>query len=223
MGLNMAKISTRHSSFVIRNSIKNIIFDFGGVICNIDVNLTRKAFVNLGLKNFDTGDSITSTSGLFEGLETGAITPARFREQMRQFFECGITDEQIDGAWNSLLLDIPEPRIRLLEELSKRYRIFLLSNSNKIHYDCYVKTFREQFGYADFDALFEKAWFSFRIGLKKPSQEIFRHVLQEASLDPAETLFIDDTLVHVEGAGAAGIHAYHLRIDAGEGIMDLFD
>jgi putative hydrolase of the HAD superfamily len=213
---------TRHASPVTCHEIKNIIFDFGGVICNIDVNLTKQSITALGLKKFDTGNSITSSTGLFEALETGAIPPERFREEIRPYFEHPVTDEQLDAAWNALLLDIPEPRIRMLEALRKNYRIFLLSNSNQIHYDHYVTTFRNQFGYADFDTLFEKAWFSFRIGMKKPSPDIFRHVLNHSRLEPAETLFIDDTLVHVQGAESLGIRGFHLEIERGMQITDLF-
>jgi HAD superfamily hydrolase (TIGR01549 family) len=222
MELNLAKIPTCHSSLVNCHSIKNIIFDFGGVICNIDLRLTEKAFLDLGLKKFDTGRSISDSAGLFEDIETGAISPQVFRDGLRKFFEHPVTDVQLDSAWNAMLLDIPESRIRLLEETRKHYRIFLLSNSNEIHYHCYVQNFRKQSGYPDFDGLFEKSWFSCRIGLKKPSPEIFRYVLRDSKLDPSETLFIDDTLVHVEGARNAGIHGYHLILDKGEQITDLF-
>ena len=222
MELNLARIPILHSSPVNRNSIKNLIFDFGGVICNIDLKLTEKAFMDLGLKKFDTGRSISDSGGLFEDLETGAITPQQFRDQLREFFENPVTDTQLDAAWNALLLDIPERRIRLIEALGANYRIFLLSNSNKIHYLQFNDAFRKQYGYRSLDDLFEFAWFSFRLGLKKPGQAIFRHVLKQAGLDPAETLFIDDTLAHVEGARTVGMEAYHLKISEGEQIMDLF-
>jgi glucose-1-phosphatase len=222
MELNRAKIPIRNSSIVNRKFIKNIIFDFGGVICNIDVRLTEKAFIDLGLKKFDTGRSISDSAGLFEDIETGAISPEVFRDGLRKFFEHPVTDVQLDAAWNAMLLDIPEPRVRLLEKVREHYRIFLLSNSNEIHYNCYVQNFRKQFGHRGFEGFFEKAWFSYRIGLKKPSPDIFRYVLQDGKLDPSETLFIDDTLVHVEGARNAGIHGYHLLLDKGEQILDLF-
>jgi HAD superfamily hydrolase (TIGR01509 family) len=213
---------TRHDSQASPITIKNLIFDFGGVLCNIDPDLTKQAFIKLGLKKFDTGDSITRSKGLFEQLEIGVIAPQDFRDKLRPFFEHPVSDDQIDAAWNALLLDLPEHRVRLLESLRKNYRIFLLSNSNEIHYLCYAGRLQQQYGYADFDALFEKAWFSFRIGLKKPSPEIFRFVTRDAGLDPAETLFIDDTLVHVEGARSAGLQAYHLDLLQGENIGDLF-
>ena len=222
MQLNLSKIGIRSSEFGNPASIKNLIFDFGGVICNIDIKLTEKAFMNLGLKKFDSERSFSDSVGIFEDIETGTITPQNFRNKLRPHFETPVTDEQIDIAWNTLLLDIPDARIRLIEGLRKYYRIFLLSNSNEIHYLKYLENFRDQFGYADFDALFEKAYFSFRVGLKKPSLEIFRYVLQDCQLDPSETLFIDDTQMHVEGARNAGINAYHLDVGKGEEIMDLF-
>ena len=221
--LKLAKIEQGDASPVTRHEIKNIIFDFGGVICNIDVTLTEKAFMDLGLTNYDTGRSIADSAGLFEGIETGTISSRQFRDGLKPLFSNPVTDEQIDTAWNALLLDIPGPHIRMLEALQKNYRIFLLSNTTEIHYLKYLDDFRNKFGYAGFDALFEKAYFSFQLGLKKPSQEIFRHVLQQSRLNPSETLFIDDTLRHVEGARKAGINGYHLAIGKGEHILDLFD
>jgi len=234
MELNLSKLTSRHASdptpgpspqregSAVTGHIKNIIFDFGGVICDIDVNLTKKAFVELGWRTADQGRSISDSKGLFEQLETGVISPQQFRSELRKFFDRPVSDAQLDEAWNRLLLDIHPERIRLLEDLRGTYRIFLLSNSNEIHYNKYVRDFRERFGYPDFDALFEKAYFSFRIGLKKPSPEIFEYVLKESRLEPSETLFIDDTLMHVEGAAKAGILGYHLETEKGEQILDLF-
>jgi putative hydrolase of the HAD superfamily len=120
-----------------------------------------------------------------------------------------------------LLLGIPEPRIRLLESIQETYRIFLLSNSNEIHYLKYREEFQRQYGYRDFDALFEKVYFSYLLHLKKPEPAIFKWVLNENKLDPAETLFIDDTLMHVEAARELGITGYHLR--EGEELSMLFE
>lgn len=203
-------------------SIRAIIFDFGGVLLNIDPRRTRQAFINLGLQRFETGASVLRTSGIYEQLETGTITPDGFRAKLRSFFDRPVTDGDLDQAWNAMLLDLPEPRIRLLEALRNRYRIFLLSNSNQIHFECYERRFRDEYGYDGFDALFEKAWFSFRLGLKKPGTEIFRRVIDDAGLDPSSTLFIDDTLMHVEGARKAGLHAYHLDLEMGGEITHLF-
>jgi glucose-1-phosphatase len=222
MQLNFSKISNPKSEISNPKLIRNIIFDFGGVICNIDVKFAEKRFAELGFVVGDDGSSIARVKKLFEDIETGTLSPDKFRDELKKYFSKPVTDLQLDEAWNALLLDIPEPRIRLLEDLRKCYRIFLLSNTNEIHYLCYLENFRKKFGYANFDALFEKAYFSYCIGLRKPSPEIFRYVLQDSLLDPSETLFIDDTLMHVEGARDAGIHAFFLEIDQGEEITSLF-
>jgi putative hydrolase of the HAD superfamily len=152
--------------------------------------------------------------------ETGAITSAEFRQAIRDFYLSSPSDELIDEAWNALLNDIPEERLQLLEEVRKSYRIFLLSNSNPIHYQHFARKFSDQTGYQDMDGLFEKAYFSFNMGLRKPDPQIFRLVLQNHGLIASETLFIDDTREHTLSAGKIGIVGFHLK--EGMTIRDLF-
>lgn len=202
-------------------AIRNIIFDFGGVVCNIDVSITEKAFTDLGIRQFDTAYSVTDRESLFGNFETGQITPAQFREALKPFFNRAVPDEEIDRAWNALLQDIPVSRIALLRALSTRYRLFLLSNTNEIHYIKYLKDLQTIHGISGFGDLFEKAYFSFQIGLRKPFREVFDFVIKDAGLLADETLFIDDSDRHVMGAREAGLFAYHL-LD-GEDITGLFN
>ena len=222
MQLNLAIINKGLVSPVGASTIRNIIFDFGGVICNIDVKLTEKAFQALGLPADGTGRNIAASSGLFGRLESGKITPEQFLDELRPHFPAGVTNDDLIQAWNALLLDIPDERIRLLESLRSNDRIFLLSNTNKIHHDCFGGEFTRLYGYKSFNDLFEKAYLSYQIGLKKPSPEIFRYVLENSHLQPEETLFIDDTSVHVEAARTLGIQAYRLAFERGEQITSLF-
>jgi glucose-1-phosphatase len=212
------------SSIPDHTSLKNIIFDFGGVICDLHIQKAEEKFRAFGLPKDENPRTKQNVAMDFETLvgqlETGSIKPDRFRSIIRDFYQAPPTDEAINEAWNVLLGRIPAERVRLLEEVRKSYRIFLLSNSNSIHYDCFRKDLERDFGCQDFDELFEKAWFSFRIGLKKPDPAIFSFVMEEKHLVPAETLFIDDTLVHVETARFLGIQAYHLK--QGEDITSLF-
>jgi len=202
-------------------SIKNIIFDFGGVICDIDIKRTEKKFFEMGLIRFDTDYSSSERDDLFRRFESGRISAQEFRDSLKHFFNRPVTDKEIDDAWNALLLEIPRKRIQLLEVIRKNYRIFLLSNSNEIHYQKYLSDFRNNFGYQDFDQLFEKAYFSFQMHLQKPGREVFDYVLKISELKPSETLFIDDSIQHVEAANEAGIIGYHLKIKEGEEITDL--
>ena len=204
--------------------IRNIIFDFGNVICDIDVRLTEEKFKEFGPAKPSFEGSQENSANLFNQLvehyESGRISSQEFRTAIRNHYVTPPTDEAIDEAWNALLLTIPDRRIRLLNEIKSYYRIFLLSNSNEIHYLHYLKDFQQKSGLQDFDALFEKAYFSFRVKITKPSPVIFEMVLKNHHLDPAETLFIDDTMKHISGALTTGITAYHLQ--SGMDVCSLF-
>jgi putative hydrolase of the HAD superfamily len=150
-----------------------------------------------------------SSSETLINLEKGTISPDEFRQSALEKLVPGVTPQQVDDAWNALLLDFPPGRVAKLRELGKSFRLFLLSNSNQIHYECYMDRFQKEFGFGLGD-LFEQLWFSHQIGLVKPDPEIFRYALKDGGLQPEETLFIDDTLVHVEAARSVGIKAWHL-------------
>jgi glucose-1-phosphatase len=191
------------------SGIKNIIFDFGQVLLNIDPNLSAKAFKKLGIREGVDFWGSRAGSDLLIGLEKGIITPDAFMENALEMLVPGVTPQQITDAWNALLLDMPVTRVEKLKSLKKDYRLFLLSNSNQIHYECFMSRIENEFGFG-LGELFEKLWFSHQLGLVKPDPEIFRFVLKDAGLHPEETLFIDDTLVHVEAARSVGINALHL-------------
>ncbi|MFZ4401589.1 MAG: HAD family hydrolase [Bacteroidales bacterium] len=200
--------------------IKNIIFDFGGVILNIDYQRTIQAFNEIGFNDFEKAYSKASQHLLFDRLETGEISAQEFRDGIRKVTGINLNDVVIDFAWNKIILDLPEKRIRLLKELKSKYKTFLLSNTNKIHYDIYSKDL-QKYGFQHFNEIFEKAYFSFELGMRKPNREIFEFVLNEQKLIPDETLFIDDSIQHIETAEKMGIITYHLssKVD----ITHLFD
>lgn len=205
---------------MINPRFKNIIFDFGGVICDIDISITEKAFHDLGMKTFDQSYSVTERDNFFGAFETGFITPEQFRNGLKPFFSAPVTDITIDQAWNALLLGIPSCRIDLLKQLRHSYRLFLLSNTNQIHFEKYSSDLLTDHGIPDFHHLFDKTYFSYQIGLRKPFPETFQFVVKDAGIKPEESLFIDDSAEHVAGAGKAGLFAYQLI--QGETINDLF-
>jgi putative hydrolase of the HAD superfamily len=201
-------------------NIKNLILDFGGVIYDISHQKQQDAFETLGYKGFDKVYSQARQNPLFADLECGRISDENFRAAAKAFIGLDINDKQLDALWNSILIGFVPDRIGLLQHLRKHYRLFLLSNTNSIHYKVYMREFSEQFG-CDFESLFEKTFWSFRMGMRKPDAEIFRMVLESCDLKAEETLFVDDTATNTEAATALGIPAHLLA--AGEQITDLFD
>lgn len=200
----------------------NIIFDLGGVILNIDYHRTISAFQNLGLKDFEAKYSQLQQTELFDNYEKGEISSASFRNRIRSVFEKDLSDNVIDNAWNAMLLDLPKERLKLLELLAKEKRITLLSNTNEIHVKAFNETIQQEHGIKDLSNYFLELHYSFELGMRKPEPRIFEYVLSAHGFEPEETLFIDDSIQHIEGAKALGISAYHIRADQGETILDLF-
>ena len=199
--------------------IKNIIFDLGGVIYAIDYQATIKAFEALGIKDFEQIYAKAGQSDLFDTLETGRISKTEFLSEIKSYLNSSISDDDVINAWNAMLIDFMPDALKCLKDMSGDYRIFLLSNTNEIH----IKEIKSRVGeafYTEFCQLFEEVYLSHDLGLRKPDTEVFTHIIREKGIGPNETLFIDDSPQHVEGAVQAGLNAYHLKND--ERISQLF-
>ena len=186
--------------------IKNIIFDLGGVIINLDIPATANAFVELAQKYNNTQFFPDSEHQVFKDFEVGAISEQTFRNALKNFIHEQVTDDEIDTAWNAMLLDIPAERLELLQQLKEKYNIFLLSNTNAIHYTAFNKILLDAHGHETLDSFFQKAYYSHLIQKRKPNAEAFQLILDENNLVPEETLFLDDTQMHLDGAANLGIH-----------------
>ncbi|MCF8378558.1 MAG: HAD family phosphatase [Bacteroidales bacterium] len=203
----------------ITDGIKNIIFDFGGVIINIDYFRTRDAFLKLGLDNFDEIYSQFNQNPIFDQFETGRINEDIFFSEIEKLSEGRLIRKDSIEAWNAMLLDFPQDNYEFLKSIKNKYRTFLLSNTNETHLEYYFNKLKVWYGIENMDPLFEKTYFSCRLNLRKPNVEIFDYVLKDSQLRPEETLFIDDSPQHVEGARKAGLRAFHLTKP--KGIIDL--
>jgi epoxide hydrolase-like predicted phosphatase len=201
---------------------KNIIFDLGGVILNIDYSVLIRSFAALGIENFEEHFSKAQQEKFFDLYEKGLITSEEFCERLKKHCKPGVTNKDIEDAWNSMLLDLPQKRMDLLLRLRKEYRTFLLSNTNDIHMHWIYNYLSETFGIKDFNGCFEKVYLSYKLHMRKPDAEIFEFVLKENNLKPEETFFIDDSPQHLEGAKKLGIQTYWLDVKR-ESILDVFE
>lgn len=190
---------------------KAIIFDLGGVIINLNYHATAQAFKNLGVENFDEVYSKQKQQQLFDDFEKGITSPEDFREVIKKHIPQPVSNDQIDEAWNAMLLDIPPARMKRLQQLSKKYRIFLLSNTNEIHIKAFTKILFDTYGGNIFEKTFEKIYYSCRMQKRKPDAEIFEFVLKENNLKAEETLFVDDSEQHIKGAAKTGLHVFQIK------------
>lgn len=193
------------------SEIKNIIFDLGGVIINLEIQKTIDAFNKLSGVPFETIYTQLQQSNLFDLFDKGLISENDFFVELANTIQTKASKDQLITAWNAMLLDFPIHRLNLLKKLSSSYQLFLLSNTNETHIIEFESTLFKQHGLHNLDSLFKKVYYSCRIKMRKPDVEIFNMVLMKNNLNPNETMFIDDSPQHVQGALKTGIHAHLLQ------------
>jgi putative hydrolase of the HAD superfamily len=185
--------------------IENIIFDLGGVLLDIDYNLTREAFEKLGVVDFDEMYSQVAADKLFQNLETGKISEPEFYKELNQATGLHLSELEIRNAWNAMLLSFREKSLEFLDRLKDCYPIYLLSNTNQIHLNSFYEIYHQKERKSSFEQIFTNAFYSFEIGLRKPDLDCFEWVLNDLQIDPENSLFIDDSINNIHGAKKAGL------------------
>jgi len=193
----------------MNNTIKAIIFDYGNVIFSIDFLRTQNAFKELGIENVETFFSHKGHDSLFDEFEKGKISAEEWRNGIRvQANKPDLTDQQIDDAWNSLLIGVADGNHDLLLKISKQYPTFLLSNTNEVHYKWIMEYLKRDFSLENNSSFFTKDYYSHLMGMRKPNKDIFQFVLDTHGLKAEETLFIDDSPQHLKTAKEIGLQTY---------------
>ncbi len=200
--------------------IKNIIFDFGNVICDIDFQLTIDAFARLGGPKLNISVENYINHPVFGDLEKGIISNDKFRTKIRELLQVDASDQAIDDAWSQLIINTDKERIDLLKRLKVHYHLFLLSNTNAIHIATAYNRINEDFD-VDLESLFEKIYLSHLLGMAKPNKKIYEYVINDAQIKASETLFIDDNKDNIIAARSLGYKTYHLNPNK-EKVSELF-
>jgi glucose-1-phosphatase len=204
-------------------NIKNIIFDLGGVIINLDTSLTQLEFNKLSQVPFESIYAPNQQIELFSLFDKGTISEYEFFKELKKQIRHQGPDEELLAAWNAMLLDIPEKRLDVLVKMKQNYNTYLLSNTCEPHIEAIQKYLYNEHGVKDLSDYFDGVYYSCRLGMRKPEKKIFEHLLQNNALNPEETVFIDDSIQHVKGAGECGINAYLLPqgMEVGDLLKDL--
>ena len=200
--------------------IKNIVFDLGGVLVDLDFKAAINGLQKAGFAKVKEQLQSFDREGIFQKFELGEMTAEEFRTAIRENSTVTLTDEEIDALWNAMLLEIPREKLELILDLRGKYMVYLLSNTNSIHWDYVCKN---AFNYRGFrvNDYFEETFLSYEMHLAKPDKAIFEKVLQDANLLPEETLFIDDSEANCKAAEEVGIHAHHYHI--GDDLSKVFE
>lgn len=183
---------------------KNIIFDLGNVLIDLNVKLTVNSFGS-GISAFYHSKMNPNFVKTAHKFERGQISASEFRKTVSDIYNLNLSDFDFDNSWNAMILFMPDYRIKFLEKIKNKYRIFVLSNINDIHYNHLIKS--------DYwkPELFEKVYFSHLIGMRKPEPEIYLKVLNENNLTANETIFVDDNLENIEAAKKLGVHSIQIK------------
>lgn len=183
--------------------IRNLLFDLGGVIMDIERSRCVDAFVELGIENAGEmlGDYVQS--GPFRLIESGEIDAAGFRDEIRRIAGRDIPDAKIDEAFEAFLVEIPEHRLRHLKRLRKHYWTYLLSNTNPIMWNSKIRNEFSKLGHS-LGYYFDGALTSFEAKVMKPDERIFRYAIERFDIKPAETLFLDDSQDNIDAAASLG-------------------
>ncbi len=190
--------------------IKNIIFDLGGVIINLDTHKTIAEFNKLSYMPFEALYTQAAQSSLFDNFDKGLISTEEFFYTIRKEIRYDGPDHELLRAWNAMLLDVPERRLDVLVKMKQNYNAFLLSNTCEPHIAAFEHDLYIEHGVKNFNDYFDEVYYSCRMGMRKPDKEIFEFVLKQNDLKPEDTVFIDDSIQHVKGAGECGISAFLL-------------
>ena len=202
------------------SKIKNVVFDLGGVLINLDFVNCLNSFRKAGFRDIDKQACPFRGKGFFYQFELGEISPEEFRKAIRKEVSEALSDHEIDDMWNLMLLDIPREKLDLLLKLREHYMVYLLSNTNRIHWDYACE---QMFCYRGFrvNDFFEDIFLSFEMHKAKPEKDIYEQMMKEANILPEETFFIDDSAINCQAAISLGIQSYHYHI--GEDLSSLFE
>lgn len=191
------------------SAIRNIIFDLGGVLLDLDFTAPVESFRKLGFNHdhFDYRQAIADP--VFLNFEQGNVTPAHFRDRIREILgNKHLDDTEIDQAWCSMLGSVPADKVNLLKQMALHYRLFLFSNTNLIHIGYFNRRFFSEHQ-IPFETLFEKTFYSHELHDRKPMMSGFEKVAGTAGILPHETLFVDDFVQNIEAAEKFGFHVFH--------------
>jgi len=190
---------------------KNLIFDLGNVLYDIDFKKMNAGFTSLGIKDIETHFTLNQSHQLFLDLEMGFVNDQAFFDGFRALSNLPLSNDQITIAWNSLLVGFRKSSIQWLKENNKSYPTFLYSNTNQIHCDHFIPEFEREVANYSFESLFQTPYYSHKMGMRKPDPVSFTYILEKEGLVAGETLFVDDNEPNIIAAASVGLKVLHLK------------
>lgn len=195
--------------------INTIIFDFGNVFINLDIEgAIIKSLARLKIREFPS-DILCCN----KDYEQGLISTYEFLEFYKKQFN-HLSEKELINLWNSLIMDFPKYRLQFLKKLkaTKNYKLILLSNTNQLHIN-HIK--KQVTFYEEFKNYFDAFYLSHEINLRKPTKAIFQFIIDENNLNPKNCMFIDDNADNIKTADSMYFKTWHIQPNQ-EDVITLF-
>lgn len=177
--------------------IKNIVFDFGGVIVDIDRDKAVQAFIKLGLADADARLDKYHQTGIFQELEEGKLSADEFRQELGKLCGRELTMEETKQAWLGFFNEVDLRKLDYIQELKNTHHLYLLSNTNPfvMSWACSPEFSSKAIPLNDYC---DRLYLSYQVGYTKPAPQIFDFMIEDANLIPSETLFVDDGASNIQ-------------------------
>lgn len=188
--------------------IKNIVFDLGGVLIELDHTQAVRRFKEIGVEDAEELLDPYEQKGIFLEVENGAITVEEYCQKLREHTGKELSYEEIKYAWLGFIVDVPQYKLDYLLKLRKQYNVYLLSNTNPIIQDGWARTKAFSSAGCPIGDYFDKMYTSYEVGVTKPDRKIFDFMIKDSGLVPSETLFVDDAKSNVEVGRSLGFQTY---------------
>lgn len=192
---------------------KAILFDLGGVLLDLHMEKTFAAFAKLGFAGFEKHFDSYSGSPFIELFEEGNMTPDEFIQTIKTYCTPDTPTDKILDAWNAMLGNVSKEKVTMLQQLQKKYRLFLYSNTNALHVAYLHRYYNHLFGNGVFQQCFSKIYYSHELGIRKPQEAGFLKIMEEQQLKPEEIFYIDDGAMHIATAKKLGLHCLHWKMN----------
>ncbi len=188
--------------------ITSIIFDLGGVVLPLDTEATRQKILQLTGQDIREWIKFGYPHQIIKNFELGKLTEREFFEDLSQVLSYENDLYYLKEAWNAMLMPISKENIDFLNQLSEKYQLILLSNTCETHIQCFEKMLQQTHHIESLELIFDKVYYSCRIGMRKPDTKIFQKIIKENHLNPTQTIYFDDTPEHIDAAKRLGIQSY---------------
>ena len=190
-------------------NIKNVVFDLGGVVCDLEMARVVEAFREIGMPKMAALMDPCYPAEVNERMESGQLSWEEACDEMRRIDNRPeVTNGEIEWVYREFLARVDRKKLEVIDRLrSQGLRTYVLSNTNPSAINIVRDRVREASG-RELESYFDALYLSFELKILKPAPAIFEKMISLSGMNPSETLFIDDGSRNADTAHSLGFSVY---------------